>query len=251
MSERLAKDVSVLVLAGGFGTRVRHLYPDKPKPLMPILGHPFLTWLIENIRHQGFRRIYLLAHFLSSELTEFCEAYDSDDMSLEVIIEQEPLGTGGAIRHAISQHPDISGEFIVVNGDTIFHSNLMDLIRALEIGADISMVGLHVDNAHRFGTMILDESDRLAAFHEKGRESGVVNLGVYGLRRTIFEDLPMPPGAFSLEQEFLPKALAAGAHVSVERIQSEFLDIGTEESFLSAGEFMDRNFGHLRKLLGA
>ena len=150
MSDKLAKDVSVLVLAGGFGTRVRHLFPDTPKPLMPILGQPFLTWLLESVRHQGFKRVYLLAHFLSSELLNYCESYCSGDLSLEVIVEPEPLGTGGAIAHALFQQPDISDEFIVMNGDTIFRSDLVSLIRAQADGADIGMTGMYVADAERF-----------------------------------------------------------------------------------------------------
>lgn len=251
MSDQLAEDVSVLVLAGGFGTRVRHLFPDTPKPLMPILGQPFLTWLLESVRHQGFKRVYLLAHFLSSELLDYCGSYRRGDISLEVIVEPEPLGTGGAITHALSQQPDISDEFIVMNGDTIFRSDLMSLIRARANGADISMTGMHVDNADRFGTMVLNELGQLLAFKEKGQKTGLVNLGVYGLHRSIFERLSFTSGNFSFEQDFLPAALAAGLHISVERTESEFLDIGTEESFQNSGEFMNRNFAHLKRLLGA
>ena len=251
MSDKLAKDVSVLVLAGGFGTRVRHLFPDTPKPLMPILGQPFLTWLLESIRHQGFKKVYLLAHFLSSELLDYCESYCGDDLLLEVIVEPEPLGTGGAIAHALFQQPDISDEFIVMNGDTIFRSDLMSLIRARADGADIGMTGMYVDNADRFGTMVLNELDQLVAFKEKGQQTGLVNLGVYGLDRSIFERLSFTSGNFSFEQDFLPAALAAGMHISVERTESEFLDIGTEESFKNSGEFMNRNFAHLKRRLGA
>lgn len=117
-----------VILAGGRGTRLGALTDGAPKPTLPVAGQPFLGWLVENLRLQGISRITILAGYLGEQIA----AFFAGQPDVAVLIEPEPLGTGGAIRFA-QQQGMLTDAFFMINGDTYFDVNLADLaqLRAL------------------------------------------------------------------------------------------------------------------------
>lgn len=216
-----------IVLAGGFGTRLRSVVRDVPKPLAPVEGRPFLQWLLDGLARQGVRRVVLATGYLGDMIRNTLgEAYAG--MSLIHVRENMPLGTGGALWAAL---PHITEErAFVLNGDTWLGVPLAQLA-AEAPGADLTLAVRPVKDRARYGSVRI-VGNRIEGLEEKGQSGpGLINAGAYVARRDLPAKRPMD-GAFSLEADILakPESLDLRAHVT----HAPFLDIGTPEDFARA-----------------
>ena len=114
-----------LILTGGFGTRLRSVVADVPKPLAPVAVSPFLYWLLPNLKHQGGQKVFLSLHHQAEIIQEFLQTV-TFDLDIQTVVEPEPLGTGGAIAFSIQQM-EIETPFLVINGDTWLSQSLTAL----------------------------------------------------------------------------------------------------------------------------
>ena len=222
-----------IILVGGLGTRLRATVPDLPKPLAPIAGRPFLHWLLEGLAHQGLRRIVLAIGYRGAMVREAVGRRYAG-MAIDYAEEHEPLGTGGAIWAALDH---CSGSHVfVLNGDTWLGAALAE-IAGLAPSADLVIAVRQVPDRARFGSVLVD-GDRVLGLEEKGRQgAGLVNGGIYLLRRDLPQRRPMA-GAFSLEHEIL--AQPATLDIRVFRTDAPFIDIGTPEDYVRAQELLPR-----------
>lgn len=225
-----AKQCAILV--GGLGTRLGKLTADCPKPLLPVAGQPFLYYLLRNVRRFGYDDFLLLAGYQSDRVEAFASsALQTElDCRIRVIAESAPLGTGGALRHAADV---LQERFLLLNGDSFFDFNLLDLCTRPVRGKVLARIALRrVPDASRYGTVELD-GDRIIAFRERPESPGpgLVNGGVYDLSSTILEHLG--EGACSLERDVFPK-LAAKRAIAGFAYHGFFLDIGIPDDLLRA-----------------
>lgn len=226
--------VKVFILAGGLGTRIRTLFPDRPKGLIPILGKPFLEWQIEQLIDQGFREFILCVSYLSRQIVEHFGDGAAWEVRIEYSIEAEPMGTAGALRIAAPFFRETS---LVLNGDTYLETDYGALIAAhQEIarrGKVIGSLGLvTVPDTGRYGQVILGSDNRIAAFREKmpsQAQVGLINAGVYVFEPAVLDHIPAQRPA-SLEQETLPALVAAQALYGFP-VEGSFVDIGTPEGY--------------------
>lgn len=214
------------VLVGGKGERLKALFPDIPKPLVPVAGEPFLDHFLRSLQPLGLKKVVLLAGYQAEKFAGYAERGQEFGFSIELSVEQEPLGSGGALRLA---EPLIQGpEFLVFNGDTYFEGALTPLLTC-ELGAHLGAIGLlNVAKADRFGTVTLAPDQSIQEFHEKKvGTSGLVNMGVWKLKRELLELIP-PRQFISLEKEFFEKRPKdfLGA-----RLDGSFTDIGVPEDY--------------------
>ncbi|HEY3316919.1 MAG TPA: D-glycero-beta-D-manno-heptose 1,7-bisphosphate 7-phosphatase [Coriobacteriia bacterium] len=223
-----------VILAGGEASRLGPLAAETPKTLMPVGGRPFLDHLVWNVRRHGIRRVV----FATGRLGEQVEAHVGDGSALGVeavyVREDEPLGTGGAARLAAAE---VSSErFLLLNGDTVFDVNYLDLaLLASRPGTDVAVALRAVDDVSRFGRVALD-GERVAAFGEKdGAGPGLVNGGVYVVAREALA--PLPKGRSSLETGLLAPLAAAG-RLAGRPYGGFFLDIGLPASLEEAQRTM-------------
>ena len=216
-----------IILAGGFGTRLRDLFPDTPKPLVPVRGVPFLHYILHWLERQGIQRVIVctghLAAKVEAELARF-----GGRLELTSLREESPLGTGGAIYRALGK---VRGErAFALNGDTYFPADLAAIeAAARRLGTDLAVALRHVDDTSRYGAVTV-EAGRIRAVNEKARGGpGLINAGLYLLPATLPARVPMP-AIFSWETDLLqPKAVELGfAGVAAD---VPFLDIGTPESY--------------------
>lgn len=222
-----------VVLAGGFGTRLRGVVDDVPKPLAPVAGRPFLAWLLERFACQGMTRAVLAIGYRGEQVRT---AFGGRFAGLEIVYapEETPLGTGGAIWAALGQ---CAGERVVVaNGDSWIGVGLAALAAAAP-RADIVLTVRPVSDRARYGSVRVD-GDRMLGMAEKGAHGpGLVNAGVYLLRRDLTERLAMP-ATFSIEHDLLGKPWQLDARVHV--CEAPFIDIGTPEDYAAAQTLLPR-----------
>jgi D-glycero-alpha-D-manno-heptose 1-phosphate guanylyltransferase len=217
--------VEAIVLAGGLGTRLRGVLPDVPKLLAPIAGRPFLDWLLQYLRRQGFTRLVLAIGHRHEQIRDRLRTH-AGDPEIAYSVEDTPLGTGGAILAAMD-HCE-SAEVFVINGDTLFAIDHRRMLAAFRRTGASLMVALRRWKAgDRFGRVVLD-GDRIAGFVEKGdARSDLINGGVYLIDRAL--RVPFSRGqAFSFERDFLEAEVGRlRPHAYVE--DAFFIDIGIPE----------------------
>jgi D,D-heptose 1,7-bisphosphate phosphatase len=227
----------VVILVGGLGTRLGSLTSEIPKPLLDIAGRPFLDYLVENAIRFGFRDFLMLAGYRAPKVTASVEAARAllpAGCSIDVCVEPEQLGTAGALRHAADRLQD---RFLLLNGDSIFDTNWLDLMVALEPPAPLAVMALRrVEDASRYGVVTI-EGYRITGFTERGdNRGGLINAGVYLIDRRILSYLPE---VGSLERLVLP-ALAAQGLVRGRVQRGSFLDIGVPAAFAEAQTLIPR-----------
>jgi D-glycero-D-manno-heptose 1,7-bisphosphate phosphatase len=224
-----------VILAGGLGTRLGALTQETPKPLLPVAGVPFLEYLLWNLRRHGIRRIVFSAGYLADRIIAHFGEGQQYSMDFRYVIEPEPAGTGGALRLAAAE---LEESFLLMNGDTLFDLNYLDLGLLLESRSALAALALrHVPDAGRYGSVRLNE-DRIVGFAEKtGTQAGIVNGGVYALRREVIEYLP--PAPCSLEKDLFPH-LSAQNQLLGKVYNGFFIDIGLPASLSESEESIPR-----------
>ncbi len=219
-----------VVLAGGLGTRLRAVVSDVPKPLAPVAGRPFLAWLLDRLAMQGMRRVVLATGHMA-ERVEAAIGMRWAGMEIAYSVEDKPLGTGGALKLALSK---LAGDAVhVLNGDTFLRYSLHGLENAA-YAADvpIAMALARVDDVSRYGAVEVKDG-KVIAFREKGAHgAGWINAGSYFLGVSALQALPTAE-AFSLEAEYLyPQTAIGGLAAYTESVG--FIDIGVPEDFARA-----------------
>jgi D-glycero-alpha-D-manno-heptose 1-phosphate guanylyltransferase len=219
-----------LVLAGGLGTRLKQVLPDLPKPMAPVAGRPFLEHVLDRLIRGGVRQIILsLGHRAEVIRSHFGTRYR--DAELRCVVEAAPLGTGGAIVHALRGEPDVP--FIVLNGDTLLDADFQALVEWYRAEPEpLAMVVRNVSDASRYGTVLVSEG-RVTRFSVRGPSTtGLVNAGVYVLRSAVFRDRTLPE-VFSFEADFLERHCET-LRPRVWLCDSYFIDIGVPEDLARA-----------------
>lgn len=229
------EDVTAAILAGGLGTRLRSRIADRPKVLAPVLGRPYLAYLLDQLADAGVHRVVLLAGYRAEQVrSAFGTAYAGLDLAYSC--EPSPLGTAGALREAL---PHLSsGSILLLNGDSYCAAPLGDFwaFHHRQV-ADLSLVLTRVPDASRYGRVQIAADGRIVRFEEKctAEGAGWVNAGIYLLRRSLIEEIPAE-GAVSLEREMFPR-WTAGKRCRGFTCRAPFLDIGTPDSYAQAESF--------------
>jgi D-glycero-alpha-D-manno-heptose 1-phosphate guanylyltransferase len=227
----------LIVLAGGFGTRLRALVTDVPKPLAPVAEKPFLVHLIEHwIAHDVKEFIFLLhfeAHLIEAILLELLSDKRFGHIKIDVIVETKPLGTGGAILNAVSEL-GITDSFLVVNADTWLGHGY----RELSAADPCALAAVSVSNSQRYGSLVFDEYG-ISEFKEKSKSNGqaFISSGLYHLLPDIFEGFDLG-SSFSLEEEIFPNLVSKNM-LGVVKLNTSFIDIGIPEDYLKFCKWID------------
>lgn len=241
MSERpFPSSVRVVLLAGGFGTRVRHLLPDIPKPMAPVCGKPFLEWVVRHFARHGFRDFVLSTGHLSHVVAAHFATKPVPDVLVSCCAEVGALGTAGGFLNCADAKVARSTVWLVANGDSLIFADPRPVVElARSANTEAALLGLSLPDASRYGTMEISPDGRLRAFREKRPGAGVINAGVYAFTH---DAVCRMPGRRPLSFEFdVFPVLAAAGRTSVYRTEAPFLDIGTPESLAQAEAFITAN----------
>jgi D-glycero-alpha-D-manno-heptose 1-phosphate guanylyltransferase len=220
------KRINLLVLAGGFGKRLRSAVPEVPKPLAPVIDRPYLHYQIKNWVDQGITQLTFLLHHKADLIEAFLETHQKQlgRCKLLTLRESQPLGTGGAVAFAVQQFR-LTGSFLVANADTWLSSGARQVFDA-EMPA---IATVQVEDSERYGSVQV-EKNKVVAFEEKQNSSGsgLINAGLYHLHANLFQGWDGQP--FSLERELFPK-LANSRQLQSVLLETDFIDIGVPEDY--------------------
>lgn len=221
--------MEAIVLAGGFGTRLRQVVPDCPKPMAPIAGRPFLEILLGSLAGNGFKRVLLSVGFMAEKIvTHFGNRFA--EMDIAYVLEESPMGTGGAVRLAMEQCEE--DHVFVFNGDTFLDLEVNAVEQQWQQCRRPIMVGREVPDTTRYGRL-LTKQGRVFGFTGKGVAGpGIINAGCYVFNCKQLDSFPLNT-AFSLETDYLPKTVSRSP-MDLFVTAGQFIDIGMPEDFLRA-----------------
>lgn len=222
--------MKALILAGGLGTRLRPLTYGMPKPLVPLLGKPLISHIIDPLPSE-VDTVILAVSYMKDALEEY---FRSHDVGRKVILvnEDQPLGTGGAVKN-VSRYLD--GPFIAFNGDVVCSIDLNDMLRYHRSHGGIGTMSLwQVEDPSPFGVVAKNGRGRITEFQEKPKReeaiSNSINAGVYIFEKEILDHIPN--GVVSIEREVFPKILDRGLYGY--EFKGHWVDCGTRDTLLKA-----------------
>ena len=220
-----------ILLVGGFGTRLKPLTNQTPKPMLPVGGLPVTERQLLAAKKAGINTVILATSYLSEVFTPYFGDGSKWGMKLLYAVESEPLGTGGAIRNAAAlvDFADSDEEFVIFNGDVLSGHNIsaqLDFHRANNSDATLHLI--EVADARAFGCVPTDSNGRVIDFLEKMENpvTNAINAGCYIFNASVISQIPEGK-VVSIERETFPKLVKSGRPVYGYNEQSYWLDIGT------------------------
>ncbi len=220
--------MQLLVLAGGFGSRLKSVVSSVPKPLAPVNNRPFLAFQMQNWISQGITDFIFLLHYEANQIIEFFNHFNGlkkQGISIQYIVEEKPLGTGGSIANAVRTF-NLTSNFFVANADTWLDVNFKLLGQCPAPSIAITQVR----NASRYGSVIIREDKFVEKFIEKADQDiqGFINTGISYLNPEIFSS--WKGQVCSLETEYFPSLALRGDLYSI-CLNENFIDIGIPEDY--------------------
>lgn len=227
--------MEAILLCGGLGTRLRSVVSDRPKPMADIAGKPFLHYLVKMLSESGVKHLIFALGYMGEQIEAYFQSGEEYGLSISYSYEDSPLGTGGAIRNALSK---VSGEnVLVLNADTYFHTDYESLLREqLKNKAAMTIASRKIEDISRYGAILKDESGRILRWNEKMSSDqvetprpGEINGGIYVMQKSLIEKIP--EGKQSLENDCIPAWLEDGLYLQAISSDGYFMDIGIPEDY--------------------
>ena len=227
--------MEAILLCGGLGTRLRSVVSDRPKPMADIAGKPFLHYLVKMLSESGVRHLIFALGYMGEQIEAYFQSGEEYGLSISYSYEDSPLGTGGAIRNALSY---VSGEnVLVLNADTYFHTDYESLLREqLKNKTAMTIASRKIEDISRYGAILKDESGRILRWNEKMSSDraeapcpGEINGGIYVMQKSLIEKIP--EGKQSLENDCIPAWLEDGLYLQAVPSDGYFMDIGIPEDY--------------------
>ena len=217
--------MEVIILAGGFGTRLRGVINDIPKPMAPVNQKPFLEILLDKLIKQSFNSVTLSVGYKWEVIQKhFGDKYRG--LKLNYAVENTPLGTGGGIKLAMNKKP--SENYLILNGDTLFDINLNEFIKYhKESKSDISIALKEMKNPHRYGTVDLEENRIVKFIEKRAIDFGIINCGIYLINNRILNELP--EGKYSFEK--FMETNTNRLNINGKIFSDYFIDMGIPEDY--------------------
>lgn len=218
--------MEAIILAGGFGTRLSTVVSDVPKPMAPINGRPFLEYLLDDLNEKGINRVILAVGYKKEIIKSyFKEKYKNIDIIYSD--EDVPLGTGGAIKKALTLVEDEN--IFIINGDTFFDVNLKEIYQFhKKNNSELTLAIKEMEKFDRYGSLIL-EGDKIIKFEEKKYvDKGYINGGIYLINKELLNEEEKE--SFSFEKDILENE-----NLKIEKYgyksKGYFIDIGIPEDY--------------------
>lgn len=228
--------MKAVILAGGFGTRLRPISSTRPKPMVPVLGKPNLQYLLESLEKLSeIDEIILSVHYMRGEIREFIDERTANyPKDIKFVNDPMPLETGGALKN-VEEY--VSEEFLVIYGDVFTNFNFGELIKAHKKNDGLVTVAVtKVYDPERYGVVETDERGKVIHFEEKPHrpKTNLIDAGIYVVNKKVLEGIPKGKEVY-FEREILPKLVSQGL-VYAHRMPCEnyWVDLGTPDDLFYA-----------------
>lgn len=238
------RPVSAIIMAGGYGTRLKELTKELPKPMIPVAGRPTLEYIVDHLDGHGIEEAAMALHYLSHVITgHFGDR--RGNVRFHYSFAPEDHGTAGAVRRAsryVSDNP-----LLVVSGDVLSNFDLSALLEEHFSRGSRFTIGLtKVNDPSQYGVARTDENGRIVGFVEKPQnypeKSCWVNAGIYVMDRSI---LPLIPAEqfFDISRNLIPRMMEQGIDIHGSKLDGHWFDIGTPETLDEANGFFRQREG--------
>ncbi len=221
--------MEAIILAGGFGTRLAHIVKNVPKPMAPIMDKPFLSYILNYLSDYGIDTVIIATGYKHEIIQEY---FGNKYKEINIIYsrEIEPLGTGGAIKKALSLCN--GNDIFVINGDTFFDVDLQEMYaNHKKNNSNITIAVRLMKNFERYGSVIIQNQRIIDFLEKKTTKLGYINGGIYLLNKHILDDISAK--TFSFEKDFMEK-FTIDKNILAFKSNGYFIDIGVEEDYLRA-----------------
>lgn len=227
--------MKAIILAGGYGKRLRPLTFTRPKSMLPLLDKPILQHIVEGLANQGFDEIIVTTNYLRKQIIDHFGDGEAFGVKMTYPREDEPLGTAGSVKNAEEY---LDETFVVVQGDGITDTSLKDLMSFhKEKGAIATLALTPVDNPSGYGVVELDSNAKIVRFREKPRPeecfSNLVNTGLYVLEPEVLEYIPAGR-EYDFARDLFPKLLAVEKKLYGHEATGFWVDVGRPEKYMEA-----------------
>lgn len=233
-----------ILLVGGFGTRLKPLTDESPKPMLPVAGLPVTEHQILAAKKAGIHTLVLATSYLAEIFTPYFGDGSKWGMKILYAVEKEPLGTGGAIRNA-AELVGRDEPVVIFNGDVLSRHSIADQIKFhTDNSADVTLHLIDVEDARAFGCVPTDADGRVTAFLEKmdNPVTNSINAGCYVFSPAVIDQIPLGT-VVSVERETFPALVSSGRPVFGYKEQSYWLDVGTPAAlFKGSRDLVDGDF---------
>lgn len=245
------------MLVGGKGTRLRPLTISAPKPMLPVAGVPVTEHQLARAREAGVTRIVLGTSYQAEVFSDYFGTGEDFGVELKYVVEDVPLGTGGAIRNvadALESGPD--DPVIIFNGDVLTGLDIAGIVQAWrDADADVAIYLTRVEDPRAFGLVPTDADGNVTAFLEKPQTpeeivTDQINAGCYVFRRSLIDEIPADRPV-SVERETFPGLLERGAKVIGYVDDGYWLDLGTPLAFVQGSADLVRGIAPSPAVPGA
>ncbi|AIF69610.1 NDP-sugar synthase [Palaeococcus pacificus DY20341] len=232
--------MKAVILAGGFGTRLRPISSTRPKPMVPVLGKPNLQYLLESLEKvKEIDEIILSVHYMKGEIREFIEDNMADyPKDIRFVNDPMPLETGGALKNV---EEFVSEDFLVIYGDVFTNFDFGELIEAhKKNGGLVTVAVTKVYDPEKYGVVELNEEGKVVEFEEKPRrpKTNTIDAGIYVVNKEVLKDVPKNKEIY-FEREILPKYVSQGLVYGYKMARDTYwVDLGTPEDLFYAHQII-------------
>jgi mannose-1-phosphate guanylyltransferase/phosphomannomutase len=229
--------MKAVILAGGFGTRMRPLTFSRPKPLLPLLNRPVTAHILDHLCDHGVTEVAITTNYLREQISDYFGT-EYRGMKLIYPAEDKPLGTAGCVKNIRDWFDDT---FIVMQGDTITDINLTELVRQHKYFSGLATIAaIRVKDPWNFGVMDLGDDNRVRQFHEKPLmnqcTSDLANTGIYVLEPEALDHVPQDM-FYDFAKDLFPVLLESQA-LFAQPVEAFWVDVGRPEGYMSAKKWL-------------
>ena len=235
--------MQAIILAGGFGTRLRNVINDKPKSLATVGNKPFLYWQLKWLATENIESVFIATHYLSDQIESYIETDEirNLNMVISIVRERNPLGTGGAIKNVFKK-AKIDKNILIINGDTLHNFQIKKFYKFHNKNKSLAtlMVSKLAD-AHRYGTVEVFKNKITKFNMATGQhKQGWINCGAYIFHPNII--INFYESIFSIEANFFPKLVGDGVLFAYKTNEDYTQrDIGIPDTYLKINQQFKKN----------